>query len=132
MPIVEFMLHPTTDGSYIGRDVWLAMPPFIVGGEWAWESPLNSTRLGYVLSKEARPYYVPDTLKTLDKEACIQRALKIQAENSQYTKTEKKPDATDAEIKRGEDMVSVLLNENEIREMIGNWYDEVMQRMGEV
>ena len=129
MPIVEFMLHPTTDAAYIGRDVWLTTPSFIVGGEWAWESPIDQTRLGYVLPKEVRPYYIPDTLKTLDKEACIQRALKIQAETSQYTKTEKKPDATDAEIKRGEDMVSVPLNENEIREMIGNWYDAVIQKM---
>jgi hypothetical protein len=106
------------------------VPPFIANGASYWENVIDSTRLGYVFPADRRNYYVPDSLSTLDKEGCVQRALSIHAQIP-YTKMVKKPDATDADIARGTDEVSVPLDENEIREMISDWYDAVMKEHGE-
>lgn len=131
MPIVEFMLHPITEGSFAGGNIWSRVPPFIVAGESHWESPIDFTRLGYVYPADKRNYYIPDTLSYMDKEACVQRALEIH-KVVPYKKIEQKPDATEIEIKKGLAEIEVPLNENEIREIIGNWYDEIMTRNGEV
>jgi hypothetical protein len=131
MPIVEFMLHPVTEGAFAGGAIWSKVPSFIAAGESHWESPIDKTRLGYVYPEDKRNYYIPDTLTYLDKEGCIQRALTIHA-TKPYIKIVKKPDATEAEIKKGLDEMEVELNENEIRELIGNWYDDIMKRYDEV
>lgn len=131
MPIVEFMLHPINDGNYTGGHIWSRVPPFIVAGESHWESPIDKTRLGYVHPQDKRNYYIPDSLSIMDKEACVQRALEIH-NTVPYIKIVKKPDATEAEIKKGLDESTVPLDENEIRELIGTWYDDIMSRNGEV
>ena len=130
MPIVEFMLHPYNDGNYVGNEIWSRVPPFIVNGESHWISPTDQTRLGYVWPEGTRAYYVPDTLNVLNKESCILRALRIH-EQVPFVRTERNPEATAADIKNGRDEITVPLNENEIREMIGNWYDSMMERFGE-
>ena len=130
MPIVEFMLHPVTDASYTGKEIWSRVPPFIANGASYWENMIDSTRLGYVFPADSRNYYVPDSLSTLDKEGCVQRALSIHA-NVPYIKITKNPDATEEEIRRGQDEMQVPLDENEIRELISNWYDAVMKEHGE-
>jgi hypothetical protein len=131
MPIVEFMLHPVTDGAFAGGAIWSKVPPFIAGGASFWESPIDNSRLGYVFPEDKRNYYVPDTLTQLDKEGCIQRALTIHATRP-YIKIIEKPDATEIEIKKGLGEMEVELNENEIREMIGTWYDAIMAERNEV
>ena len=70
MPIVEYKMH------LINNRGAMATPTWIEDGGYC-HSPIDHTKLGWVLDSADREYYVPDSVIVLDKEGFLKRQRNI-------------------------------------------------------
>ena len=70
MPLVEFMMHASTDGNPNGRVI-----PGFIRGSADFHNPTDNTYVGWVADN--RDFYLPDTITILDKASFVQRMLAI-------------------------------------------------------
>lgn len=105
MAVVEYMEHKTGH---------VQNPPDFVIDRGYWQSPIDGSLMGWV---EDNPrYYVPDTLVRMTKEQVVQRQLAIHAQYpfpKNMSNLEQNPE---------------YMTEQEIREMMEAWYDDIVSR----
>ncbi len=72
MPVVEYKMHVVTNKGGATAPLWVED-----GGYHT--SPIDKTKVGWVLAEADREYYVPDTITELTKTAFTNRQLTIHA-----------------------------------------------------
>lgn len=72
MPVVEYKMHVVTNKGGATAPLWVDD-----GGYHS--SPIDKTKVGWVLPEADRDYYVPDTVTELSKTDFIDRQLTIHA-----------------------------------------------------
>ena len=72
MPVVEYKMHIVTNKGGATAPLWVED-----GGYHS--SPIDQTKVGWVLAEANREYYVPDTVTELSKTDLINRQLAIHA-----------------------------------------------------
>ena len=97
MPIVEYKMHVVTNKGGATAPLWVED-----GGYHT--SPIDKTKVGWVLPEANREYYVPDTVVELSKSQFVARQLAIHAVQPFLTITDENGDPveehemTDAEV----------------------------------
>lgn len=97
MPVVEYKMHVVTNKGGATAPLWVDD-----GGYHT--SPIDKTKVGWVLPEANREYYVPDTVVELSKSEFVARQLAIHAVQPFLTITDENGDPveehemTDAEV----------------------------------
>ena len=97
MPVVEYKMHVVTNKGRATAPLWVDD-----GGYHS--SPIDKTKVGWVLPEANREYYVPDTVVELSKSEFVTRQLAIHAVQPFLTITDENGDPveehemTDAEV----------------------------------
>ncbi len=97
MPVVEYKMHVVTNKGGATAPLWVDD-----GGYHS--SPIDKTKVGWVLPEANREYYVPDTGVELSKSQFVARQLDIHAVKTFLTITDENGDPveehemTDAEV----------------------------------
>ena len=97
MPVVEYKMHVVTNKGGATAPLWVDD-----GGYHS--SPIDKTKVGWVLPEANREYYVPDTVIELSKSQFVARQLAIHAVQPFLTITDENGDPveehemTDAEV----------------------------------
>ena len=97
MPVVEYKMHVVTNKGGATAPLWVDD-----GGYHT--SPIDKTKVGWVLPEANREYYVPDTVVELSKSEFVTRQLAIHAVQPFLTITDENGDPveehemTDAEV----------------------------------
>ena len=106
MPVVEYKMHVVTNKGGATAPLWVDD-----GGYHT--SPIDKTKVGWVLADSDREYYVPDTVVELSKTDFINRQLAIHAVL---------PISEVSEDSNGEP-IETLLDSAEVTSTMGTWYD---------
>ena len=105
MPVVEYKMHVVTSRGGMTAPLWVDD-----GGYHT--SPIDNTKVGWVLSDSDREYYVPDTVTELSKQDFIDRQLRIHA-------IQPIMDTRDSDGQQ----VSYALDSAGVTSEMGTWYD---------
>ena len=105
MPVVEYKMHVVTNKGGSTAPLWIED-----GGYHT--SPIDKTKVGWVLAEADREYYVPDTITELSKTDFINRQLTIHA-------TQPLLGSRDS----GGDIVEFELDSAGVTSEAGAWYD---------
>ena len=105
MPVVEYKMHVVTNKGGTTAPLWVDD-----GGYHA--SPIDKTKVGWVLPEADREYYVPDTVIELSKSEFVTRQLAIHAVQPFMNNSEGP----------SEDDPTEMTNDEVTTEM-GSWYD---------
>lgn len=103
MPVVEYMLHKVARRG--------AQAPHWVEDGGHHHSPIDGTKVGWVVPASEREYYVPDTVVELSKQDFIDRQLAIHAEHPSM------------KIPNEEGADPVEMTTEEVAAQAGEWYD---------
>ena len=106
MPVVEYKMHVVTNKGGATAPLWVDD-----GGYHT--SPIDKTKVGWVLADSDREYYVPDTVVELSKTDFINRQLAIHAVV---------PISEVSEDSNGQP-TETLLDSSEVTATMGTWYD---------
>lgn len=109
MPIVEYKMHVVTNKGGATAPLWVED-----GGYHT--SPIDKTKVGWVLPENEREYYVPDTVTELSKQDFINRQLTIHAS---YPMSATR-DSDGVEVEYNLDSAGVTTE-------MGNWYDIMVE-----
>jgi len=105
MPVVEYKMHVVTNKGGATAPLWVED-----GGYHT--SPIDKTKVGWVLPEADREYYVPDTVTELSKTDFINRQLAIHATQPLLGSKD-----SDGEI------VEFELDSAGVTSEAGTWYD---------
>ena len=105
MPVVEYKMHVVTNKGGATAPLWVDD-----GGYHT--SPIDNTKVGWVLAEADREYYVPDTITELTKTTFINRQLTIHGSHPM----------TGMRESDGEE-VNYALDSAGVTSDAGTWYD---------
>jgi len=108
MPVVEYMLHK------VGRR-GVQAPHWIEDGGHQ-SSPIDNTKVGWVVPASDREYYVPDSVVELTKQDFVDRQLAIHAESPFLKENEEDPEAD-----------AVTMTNEEVTAEAEAWYDQFVE-----
>lgn len=106
MPVVEYKMHVVTSKGGMTAPLWVDD-----GGYHT--SPIDKTKVGWVLSDSDREYYVPDTVIELSKQGFINRQLGIHAVEPMMSMRDS-----------AEGQVEYTLDSAGVTSEMGSWYDD--------
>jgi len=106
MPVVEYKLEAVTNKGGATAPLWVDD-----GGYWS--SPIDKTKVGWVLPEADREYYVPDTVIELSKSQFVTRQLAIHAVRPFLSMTDD----------NGEPVEEHEMTEVEVTTDAEEWYD---------
>ena len=108
MPVVEYKMHVINNKGGATAPLWVDD-----GGYHT--SPIDKTKVGWVLADSDREYYVPDTVTELSKSDFVTRQLAIHAVEP-FQNQPQDSDGLDA----GD---PVDMTDAEVTTEMGSWYD---------
>ena len=108
MPVVEYKMHAVNAKGSASAPLWVDD-----GGYHT--SPIDKTKIGWVLPEADRDYYVPDTVTELSKSQFVTRQLAIHAVQ---------PFMNDSPMEDGEeDDDPTEMTNDEVTAEMESWYD---------
>ena len=108
MPVVEYKMHAVNAKGSASAPLWVDD-----GGYYS--SPIDKTKIGWVLPEADREYYVPDTVTELSKSQFVTRQLAIHAVQ---------PFMNDGPMEDGEeDDDPTEMTNDEVTAAMESWYD---------
>ena len=105
MPVVEYKMHVVTNKGGATAPLWVED-----GGYHT--SPIDKTKVGWVLPEADREYYVPDTVIELSKSEFVTRQLAIHAVQPFMNNSEEPSEGDPTEM-----------TNDEVTTEMGSWYD---------
>lgn len=109
MPVVEYKMHVVTNKGGATAPLWVED-----GGYHT--SPIDKTKVGWVLPEADREYYVPDTVIELSKSQFVTRQLTIHASHP-FTKEMVDSNGTPSSEE------PVNMTDSEVTTEMESWYD---------
>lgn len=86
MPLVEFMMHATSEIGTQRTGMQRTKKPDFIRGSADYFNPADNTYVGWVADN--RDFYLPDSVVVLTKETFVQRMLEIHQANPMKTPSE--------------------------------------------
>ena len=108
MPVVEYKMHVVTNKGGATAPLWVDD-----GGYHT--SPIDKTKIGWVLPEADREYYVPDTVTELSKSEFVTRQLAIHAVQPFLTQ--------DILNEDGEEVEQTEMTNDQVTTEMESWYD---------